>query len=40
MNHLYGGTSNDFCVILDLTGLNKPLPVDKESLERLWRATA
>ncbi|HXK77319.1 MAG TPA: phage tail protein [Oscillospiraceae bacterium] len=35
MNHLYGGTSNDFCVILDLTGLDKPLPIDKESLEKI-----
>lgn len=35
MNHLYGGTSNDFCVILDLTGLDAPLPIDRESLEKI-----
>ncbi|WP_343252786.1 phage tail protein [Ligaoa zhengdingensis] len=34
-HRLYGETSNDFCVILDLSGRQGALPISEEKLERL-----
>lgn len=35
MGELYGETSNHFCVIIDITKLNKPFPVERRVIEKL-----